>query len=186
MTTAALSRHGENRKDFSACHNQAAAGHDHPASVLAADSVNAAEARDHVAGIDFIGAAAAVDQGAAIGDIAQRPILQRRQPADFGLRVDLGVGFRCSRRCRGLLGGRDRTGGFLRGRRCGSSRGRRRRSGGRTQPIDGFAELGDLGCRVGLRTLDGVEGGSALELAVVRGTDERSVVVSFAEDAEGK
>ncbi len=64
--------------------HQALAGDDDPAAVLLADGVDAAEARDGIAGIDFIDSLAALDQGAAMGDLAQNPALDRRQPRHFG------------------------------------------------------------------------------------------------------
>src|SRR6266536_5345721 len=42
--------------------DQALGGHDDPAAVLAADGVDAAEARNGIAGIDLIHAAASLDQ----------------------------------------------------------------------------------------------------------------------------
>src|SRR5476651_2642173 len=44
--------------------DQALAGHDHPTAVLAADGINPAEARDEIAGVDFVGAPPAIDQRA--------------------------------------------------------------------------------------------------------------------------
>ena len=76
----------ENRiSSRSARDDQPLAGDDHPAAVLTADRIDAADARDGVAGIDLVKATAALDQRAAIGDVAQHPAVDRRQPADLGL-----------------------------------------------------------------------------------------------------
>ena len=69
----------------SARDDQALAGHDHPAAVLLADGVDTAEAGNGIAGIDFVHAAAALDQRAAVDDVAQHPAFDRRQPGDLGL-----------------------------------------------------------------------------------------------------
>src|SRR6185369_3390228 len=53
--------------------DQALAGHDHPAAILLANGVSLAETGDRIAGIHFVHAAAAFDQGAAVGDIPQHP-----------------------------------------------------------------------------------------------------------------
>src|SRR5260370_5487556 len=70
--------------------HQALAGHDYPAAVLTADGVDPAEAGDGIAGIDFVNSLPAFDQRATIGDIAQHPTYDRRQPAEFGFRRSAG------------------------------------------------------------------------------------------------
>ena len=84
-----------------------------------ADRVDAAEAGHGIAGIDFEDALPALDQRAAIGDVAQDPAFDGRQPRHFGLgRPSAGA-----RR-------RDRAGDFLGAAGAGAAatgRGRRRR-----------------------------------------------------------
>ena len=121
---------------ISARDDQAPAGDDHPAAVLAANGVDPAEARDGIAGIHLIHAMAVFDQCAAIGDVAEHPAFHRRQPCDFGL----------GRRRRG----RNRAGDFLRGGRDGRRRSRRRGA----EFIDGLAEPGELGGGLNMRLLD--------------------------------
>src|SRR5262245_66601775 len=63
----------------SARDDQTLAGDDHPAAVLLADSIDAANAGNGIAGINLEDAAAALDQRAAISDVAQHPAFNRRQ-----------------------------------------------------------------------------------------------------------
>lgn len=70
--------------------DQALAGDDHPAAVLAADRIDAADPGDGIAGINLVEAAPALDQRAAIGDVAEPPTVDCRQAPDLGL--DLGLG----------------------------------------------------------------------------------------------
>ena len=73
------------RREKLARDDQAFAGHDHPAAVLAADGVDPAEAGHGIAGIDLEDSRPAFDQRAATGNIAQHPAFHRRQSAYFGL-----------------------------------------------------------------------------------------------------
>jgi len=61
-----LQHHVAVKRWMSARDDQALAGHDHPAAILAADGVDPAEARDGIAGIHLIHASPAFDQRAAI------------------------------------------------------------------------------------------------------------------------
>ena len=76
----------------SARDDQALAGHDHPAAVLLANGVDTAETGNGISGIDLVHAAAALDQGAAIGDVPQHPAFDGRQPGNLGLGRSSGVG----------------------------------------------------------------------------------------------
>ena len=79
--------------------DQALAGNHHPVAILTPDRVDAAEARYGIAGVDFVDALPSLDQRAAIGNVAQDPAVDRRQPSDF----DLGCGRRRrDRACRRL------------------------------------------------------------------------------------
>ena len=63
--------------------DQALFGDNHPAAVLLADGIDAAEAGNVVAGIDFPGSAAIADQRAAIADIGEGPAFDGRQAGDL-------------------------------------------------------------------------------------------------------
>src|SRR5665213_4190927 len=116
-------------------------------TILAPDRIDAAEARHRVAGIDFIDALASLDQRAAIGDIAQGPALDGRQPPHLGL--DL------SRLRRGGSRWRHRARDFFRRDWSrGGDRNRRRRD---AKLLDLLAEFGELGGGFRLRLLDLVE-----------------------------
>src|SRR5260370_8379853 len=63
-----------------AADNQAFAGDNDPAAVLAADGVDPAGARHGIAGIDFVDTAPAFDQGDPVGNAAPYPSFHLRQP----------------------------------------------------------------------------------------------------------
>ncbi|QOG18148.1 hypothetical protein [Bradyrhizobium sp. SEMIA] len=82
----------------SARDDQALAGDDHPAAVLATDRIDPAHAGNGVAGIDLIEAVAALDQCAAIGDVAggksreRKDVGRRKAPRAFFWIGSLGSG----------------------------------------------------------------------------------------------
>src|SRR5260370_17728276 len=53
--------------------HQALAGHDYPAAVLTADGINPAEARDGIAGIDFVNSLPAFAQPATLATTPRHP-----------------------------------------------------------------------------------------------------------------
>src|SRR4051812_18269701 len=109
----------------SARDDQPFAGDDHPAAVLTADRIDTANPWDGVTRINLVDPTAPLDQCPPVGDVAQHPAFDRRQPADLGL----GCGGSRRSCCGRNLGRRDRAGG-LTSRHGGCGLGGRRRRGG--------------------------------------------------------